>query len=205
MRLQHNFEEMNNSYTRGTYKSRVTHILRDLGIESAPVPVERIAQKLGAQVRFGPFDGDLSGLIFREKGEESGEEVTIIGVNSRHAPTRRRFTVAHEIGHLLLGHLDLNEGDLHIDHKFFYKGRSARSAQGVDPEEINANAFAAELLMPERFLRHDFEKFRADSIEFFDLEDGELASALAERYKVSLQTMIIRLTKLGLIETGDAS
>lgn len=58
--------------------------------------------------------------------------------------------------------------------------------------------------MPKRFLRHDFEKFRADSIEFFDIEDGELASALAERYKVSLQTMIIRLTKLSLIETGDA-
>ena len=194
---------MNNSYTRGTYKSRVTHILRDMEIEAAPVPVERIAQKLGAQVRFGPFDGDLSGLIFRERDEAVDEEITIIGVNSRHAPTRRRFTVAHEIGHLLLGHLDLSEGDLHVDHKFFYKKRSARSSQGVDMEEIQANAFAAELLMPEKFLRHDFEVFRADSIEFFDLEDGELAGALAERYKVSLQTMIIRLTKLGLIETGD--
>ena len=197
-------EDMNKNYLRGSNRDRVTHILQDMKIESAPVPVERVAQKLGAQVRFAPFEGDLSGLIFREKSEESDEEVMIIGINSTHAPTRRRFTMAHEIGHLLWGHLDSDAGDLHVDHKFAFKRRNARSAQAVDPDEITANAFAAELLMPEKFLRHDFELFRADSIECFDLEDGELASALAERYKVSLQAMVIRLTRLGLIEIGEA-
>src|SRR5205807_9359977 len=55
---------------------------------------------------------------------------------------RRRFVIAHELGHLLLGHgsdiLKLcDEGDL------------LEWAKGQRPYENEANEFAAELLMPE--------------------------------------------------------
>lgn len=179
-------------------------LLRAASLEIVPVPVERLAKYLNAQVQFAPFEGDLSGLIYREEDDNGAIVATIIGVNSSHAPTRRRFTLAHEIGHLYLGHLDSAAiGQMHIDRKFPFKARNARSAQAVDPQEIDANAFAAALLMPAKLLREDFKKFRADSIECFDYEDDELASALAERYKVSLQAMLIRLTRLGLIEPFD--
>ena len=180
---------------------RAIRLLQEKGFTESPVPVEKLAKMLDAQVRYAPFEGDLSGLIYRD--DEDGETATIIGVNSSHAPTRRRFTVAHEIGHLVLGHLDASKtGELHIDRKFPFKARNARSAQAVDPQEIEANAFAAALLMPAKALREDFKKFRADAIDYFDYEDDELASALAERYNVSLQAMIIRLTRLGLIGSG---
>ena len=187
-------------------EKEATKLLREAAQEVVPVPVERIAKYLGAQVQFAPFEGDLSGLIYREEDDEGQLVATIIGINSSHAPTRRRFTLAHEIGHLRLGHLDgTGIGQMHIDRKFLFKARNARSAQAIDPQEIDANAFAAALLMPAKLLREDFKRFRIDSFEVFDYEDDELASALAERYKVSLQAMLIRLYRLGLIEQLDNS
>lgn len=59
------------------------------------------------------------------------------------------------------------------------------------PEEIEANGFAAELLMPAFMLEHDVEE--ADPF----IEDDELTSWLADRYEVSLQAMAIRLGNLG--------
>ena len=54
--------------------------------------VEHVAARLGAEVVFGPMPRDL----YRD-----GER-TVIGVNSVHAPARQRFTITHEVGHLVL-------------------------------------------------------------------------------------------------------
>ncbi|RYZ90656.1 MAG: ImmA/IrrE family metallo-endopeptidase [Proteobacteria bacterium] len=180
---------------------RVENLLTEAAITSPAIPVEKLARNLGVQINFAPFEGDLSGLIYREQTPE-GNHATVIGVNSLHSPNRRRFTVAHEIGHLVLGHLDSLEQEIHIDRNFIGIRRDGRSALAVDNKEIAANQFAAELLMPTEMLKNDFEVFRADSIDGFDYEDDELASALADRYKVSLQAMVIRLTRLGLIGQG---
>ena len=188
-------------------QKRAAQLLHDLRLDTIPVPVERIAKALGAQVRFTAFEGDLSGLIYREEDEGGRPLSTIIGVNSTHAPTRRRFTLAHEIGHLYLGHLEGESlGHLHIDRKFHWSQvpkkaipRDARSSLGVDAQEMAANAFAAALLMPEKTLREDFETLRDGSIGGLDFEDDELARALADRYKVSPQAMLLRLFHLRLI------
>lgn len=175
-------------------------LLKRAGITSVPVPVEQIAKFVDAQLRYAAFEDDLSGLLYREGSEDGGGVATVIGVNVSHPPRRRRFTIAHEIGHLMLNHLNEAEFDpLHIDRKFPCLPRNGKSAQGVNQLEIEANGFAAALLMPAKQLREDFKKYRADSIECFDYEDDELASALANRYNVSLQAMVIRLTRLGLI------
>ena len=62
---------------------------------------------------------------------------------------RQRFTIAHEIGHFLL-HTD---EDVHIDEKRPIGRRDDLSSQAVDACEIEANQFAAELLMPESLVR----------------------------------------------------
>lgn len=179
-------------------------LLKRAGITSVPVPVEQIAKFVDAQLRYAAFEDDLSGLLYREESEDGGDVATVIGVNVSHPPRRRRFTIAHEIGHLMLNHLERAEFDpLHIDRKFPCLPRNGKSAEGVNRLEIEANGFAAALLMPAKQLREDFKRYRADSIECFDYEDDELASALAKRYNVSLQAMVIRLTRLGLIETAE--
>ena len=84
-----------------------------------------------------------------------------------------------------------HQSELHIDHHYRILLRSERSSQAIDPEEIEANTFAAELLMPQAMLEKDIGE------QAIDYEDDEMIRTLARRYKVSLQAMIFRLTNLG--------
>jgi Zn-dependent peptidase ImmA (M78 family) len=162
----------------------VNNLLQFADIKEAPVPVEEIARLRGVQVRYLPFEGDLSGLIFRE------EEKAVIGVNELHSKTRQRFTIAHELGHVELH----NRSELHIDRGFRVLLRQERSGQAVDSAEIEASTFAVELLLPVAMFERDL---RAQTIDY---EDDELIRNLADRYQVSLQVIVFRFASLGLIE-----
>src|SRR6202167_2516650 len=126
---------------RESVEARASKLLANLGIEEIPVPVEKIAKSLGARVRFSPLDDELSGFVFIKDG------VPIIGVNSLHHPNRQRFTIAHEIGHLEL-HRNMIATAVHVDKSFPALMRNSQSAAGIEQVEIEANQFAAELLMP---------------------------------------------------------
>ncbi len=158
-------------------------LLERAGVIGPPVPVERLARMLGATVRYEPFDGELSGLLYKEDGRAT------IGVNALHAKARQRFTIAHELGHLLLHERD----DLHIDRHFRIRHRDEVSAQGTDDAEMAANAFAAALLMPADMLAADLVG------QALDLEDDVAIRRLATRYRVSLQALVFRLTNLGFL------
>jgi Zn-dependent peptidase ImmA (M78 family) len=112
----------------------------------------------------------------------------LIGVNMLHAKPRQRFTIAHELGHLELGHLGgTGEHAIRIDRDFKVMLRDKKSS----PAEIEANAFAAELLMPTSMLRNERELRLG-----LDTEDDRLIQLLASRYKVSQQAMTIRLASI---------
>jgi Zn-dependent peptidase ImmA (M78 family) len=155
-------------------------ILRKCKIAEPPVEVDKIAELLGAQVRYSPFEGELAGMLVR-----SGKQV-IIGVNSLHHTNRQRFTIAHECGHYLL-----HKGeDVHIDRTFQVNKRDEVSSLAVDADEIEANRFAAELLMP-------FDMIMADLRERpIDVENEQDLKQLAQRYQVSVQAMTHRITNL---------
>ena len=161
-------------------------LLKKNGIQSAPVPVEEVAESLGVTVLRRPTDNDLSGFLYRDRKRKSA----VIGVNRDHSKNRQNFTIGHEIGHFLL-----HDGDeVHVDRCFQIKLRGEVSSKGVDTEEIESNVFAAELLMPARFLQKDLEK-----IATLDLNDEEVVANLAKRYGVSTQAMMFRLANLGYI------
>jgi Zn-dependent peptidase ImmA (M78 family) len=171
----------------------VEKILKAHGVVKPPVPVERIALARGTQLRYVPYEGEMSGMIAREDG------VVVIGVNALHPKTRQRFTIGHELGHLELGHLDaLYESGLHVDRNFRNfrtmprreMRRDEVSSQAVDIAEIEANAFAAELLMPTEIIERDLRKNGVDP------DDDELILSLAKKYQVSVQAMTFRLAKL---------
>ena len=157
-------------------------LLEEHTIETIPVPVERIAKSLGIRVEYAPLDDELSGLAHIR------DDVPIIGVNALHAPNRRRFTLAHELAHIVL-HRDELEHAVHVDRGSLR--RDALAAEGVDPIEIEANAFAAELLMPERLLISELKR------QPVDLEDDAAVAALAKRFRVSDAAMRYRLNSLG--------
>ncbi len=158
-------------------RTRAQQLLKLAGITEPPVDVEAIAAFLGFTVLRYPFPDTTSGLTFIEDG------IKTIGVNSKHAPTRQRFTIAHELGHYLSGHEMYDGGGTHVDDRTSY----------LDPQyrqEVEANEFAAELLMPSTWLKKDVAEMGFSQID---------AVALARRYGVSEQAMWIQLLDLRLV------
>ncbi len=157
-------------------------LLKKLSIHSLPVPVQKIAKSLGAEIRFSPLDEELSGMIYIM------ERVPIIGVNSLHHLNRQRFTIAHEIGHLEL-HREILLGQVHVDKGFSVLMRDSSSATGTQRIEIEANRFAAELLMPEYLLEHALDRA-------FDIDDDRPFAEVAKRFGVSKQALEYRIRNM---------
>jgi Zn-dependent peptidase ImmA (M78 family) len=162
----------------------VRRLLGENKVSGPAVPVERIANSLNLKIKVASYDPDLSGCLIRTPQEN------IIGVNVAHHENRQRFTVAHEIGHFLF-----HPGEkIFVDRGFRVNRRDQKSSTAEDPEEIEANRFASELLMPKDFLGRDLEKYR-----YIDIEQDELVRDLALRYRVSSQAMMYRLVNLGFL------
>lgn len=154
-------------------------LLEDARVSRPPVPVEALARTQGCKIAASDLK-DISGILVRSS------DTVVIGVNRKHPETRRRFTIAHELGHFLL-----HEGrEVRFDREFRVSLRSEASSAGANVEEIEANFFAASILMPDRLLTRDP---RASSIE---LEDAAALKDLAKGYGVSIQAMTLRLARL---------
>jgi Zn-dependent peptidase ImmA (M78 family) len=166
----------------------VHKLLKANRIKRPPVPVDQIARAQGIVVRYQPYEGDeLSGFLYRNR------KAAVIGVNARHHPNRQRFTIAHELGHFLL-HRESFYEEVHVDRAIKVMLRSDLSSQGVNIEEIEANAFAAELLLPAEFLKQDLAELGT-----VDVEDEHALKQLARRYRVSTQALLLRLSRLGYV------
>ena len=167
----------------------VEKLLAESRVRNGAVPVEMIARSLGIEIKLDKVDDELSGFIVRDKGGKRA----IIGANKSHHEHRRRFTIAHELGHFLLHeghiiHLDENIGALRVNL------RNSKLARGEDNDEKEANLFAAELLMPAMFLREELE---GKELDF--LGNGNFLDRLAKKYKVSVQALTFRLAYLKYI------
>lgn len=161
-------------------------LLQEIRINQFPIPVERIAEHLGATLRFEPFEGDISGMLFRD------EQRRIIGVNSLDGVSRQRFTISHEIGHLLL-----HEGRaMFVEKHVQVNLRDSVSSTATNAEEIEANRFAAELLMPAGMVKREASRRLGKGAS---MPRDSLVEGMADAFKVSKQAMEIRLTNLGLL------
>ncbi|WP_237673676.1 ImmA/IrrE family metallo-endopeptidase [Vreelandella profundi] len=101
----------------------------------------------------------------------------ICDYNKSEVNSRQRFTQAHELGHVVLGHVR-NGSSPKRDNNF--------AVRTNDKEEIEANQFAAELLMPEEYVRTAVKR------EFN-------INKLASLFDVSTTAMHYRLKNLGLL------
>jgi Zn-dependent peptidase ImmA (M78 family) len=161
-------------------------VLTRFDIREPPVDVEGIVKQLDAQLRFVPYDDEMSGMLYRDRESR----VTIIGINSSHASTRQRFSIAHEIGHL-----EMHKQRLMFVDKLFRVSTPRTDADWTTrQEEIEANGFAASLLMPESFIEAAMRRERQRPSP---LEGDELVRDLARRFDVSAEAMGYRLANLG--------
>jgi Zn-dependent peptidase ImmA (M78 family) len=120
--------------------SEAARLLQSAGFASIPIDIEKLADQLGATIVLETLDSEVSGALYRLS------ENIIIAVNKDHPSTRQRFTIAHELGHFLL-----HQGrPVIVDHlvRAHVNLRDNRSSLATEREEIEANKFAASILMP---------------------------------------------------------
>lgn len=167
---------------------RAMLLIDALKISSPPVPVEQIAAAKGAQLTYEAFDGQVSGMLYRD------EQRAIIGINSRHAAVRQRFTIAHEIGHL-----EMHKGKpVFVDRLVRMNLRDGSSSR----EESDANAFAAELLMPRKLMAGEVNRILSRKPR---ITPEQLIEELASRFRVSSEAMGYRLANLGILNPYSGS
>lgn len=127
------------------------NLLSKIGIKSAPVYVRDILKHLiaqGIKVEFyeRDFGEGRKGIQITDPEKESD---LIIAINKNQHEHSKRFTAGHELGHYFLKH-NKHRHEHCVD--IFEKGKEAR-----DPLEMEANQFAAELLMPTYILKEDLK------------------------------------------------
>jgi len=159
---------------------QVNDFLQTKNINSVPVDVFELIEECGIKVIKDEMEDDHSGFLLVENGKAT------VAINSKHHPNRQRFTAAHELGHFFL-HAQ-GEDKLFVDKAF---NRNSTSSSGAEVLEIEANRFAAELLMPDFLVR---EKVGDRVISDLDVYQ------LAIDFKVSEQAMTLRLVNLRLID-----
>lgn len=113
----------------------------------------------------GAFKGKGDALTQRR-----GNSIYIV-YDQEKSVVRKRFSVAHELGHIYLGHLH---------------GNSSVDINSTNFDEIEANIFAANILMPKKLLSDD-------------IKSGMRPEELAKKYEVSLESLWYQLTSEGLI------
>ncbi len=166
-----------------SHAAEVAQQLLDRGKYQIPIDVHQVASDLGLVVVEQDLEDQVSGLLV-VKGKTG-----TIGVNANHHINRQRFTIAHECGHYLL-HRDDTRVFIDAVPVFF---RADAPVGASSSQEIDANNFAAALLMPKLKLQ---ELLREQPVDAFD--DVALRR-LANLFGVSTQALTIRLTRLNLI------
>lgn len=133
----------------GFVRGMARKCLRKHGISTPPVPVEKIIRAESFQLELIDYPDDTCGESWWE------DSVGHIAVNRRHPMTRKRFTMAHELGHLILRHetyrLEDHRGLQSLPQRFKSdpdEFDEESTLESRDPIEAEANQFAAELLMP---------------------------------------------------------
>ncbi|WP_432744824.1 ImmA/IrrE family metallo-endopeptidase [Methylobacter sp. G7] len=141
-----------------------------------PLPVDpvQIAWELGIDVVETMLPDNVSGALIKDEGRDP-----VILLCNSDSKNRKRFSCAHEIGHYVYR---LATNGAHYEYIDF---RNELSATGNDSEEIYANQFAAELLMP------------AKEVQSLNTQ-GLPAFLIAQHFGVSDDAVRFRLKNLGL-------
>jgi hypothetical protein len=130
------------------------------------VPVDINRFLIGANAKLqssNKLQPEISGMTMPLAG------LNLVYVNSSHSIERQRFTVLHEIAHIVL--------DLPSKHGNDPGGTGLLNYVRRPPEEIICDTFAAECLLPHQYLRQDMK----DAVAGFDF-----VGRIAQKYEASL-------------------
>ncbi len=177
----------------------MSSILKELElVGTIPVNIERLIKgqgiSLNKSARSEEIGTEGSAKRSSSNGEvigeirKNGEEYQILILGSDHY-YRKRFTMAHELGHFVL-HRDKLDRLRSISDSIEYQ------ADGItEEEEREANAFAAEILMPEEKVKEIF----AETMRNQNNQESVTIEEMSKMFQVSKGAMKLRLYLLDLI------
>ena len=163
--------DIKNRPRTGLARQLARNLLKEIGLKEPPISLWKVIKRLQVKNNLSvepvfDFGEKVSGVLV------VFEDSATIGFNKKQGWYRNRFTLAHEIGHLLMG-TTCNSVD------------EALSSNRAG--EIAANEFAAELLIPLKNLKADFKK-GVQNIEI-----------LSERYRMSKEAIGWKIVHSGVL------
>lgn len=165
-------------YSNSTIETLAETVLAHTGFSNiCGIDIIQLANVLGLNVYSKGLEGSSGYIKYEDKNYN-------IYVNEFDSRNRRRFTIAHELGHFLL-HRSLIEQE---GSTVLYR----TSMTNRDIIEIQANRCAAALLMPKDLVKQAFNEANGASFEKLII--------LANKFNVSVDAMYTRLSILGLLE-----
>lgn len=164
-------------------EERALGILAAARVDQLPIELDSVADYLNVDVAYEDLDDNVSGFL-----KASSDRVVAV-INSKHHRNRKRFTLAHELGHYVLHAENAVSDVLHINQPQVYH-RDTHSSEGIIRQEIEANRFASALLMPKHLLDDLLETHT-------DLLGDSNIDSLAKDIGVSVQALSFRLSNLG--------
>ena len=166
--------------TKSSIEESAEITLHQHGLYSIPVDPVVLANRLGIKVNNAKFsEPSLAAMLAKR-----GSSVWIL-LDESGSPARKRFSIAHELGHHFL-HLE-SDGEI-VDRNADLFRISEYATSEITPErrrEIEANQFAAALLMPEQLVREVWPDYSS-------------VSEMAKLFQVSEESMGYRVASLGL-------
>jgi Zn-dependent peptidase ImmA (M78 family) len=144
--------------------------------------LELVEDQLGVPVLIERFEAnDIAGVLLLHAAGDS-----FVAINADHHPVRQRFTLAHELGHLHLGH----QPRIELVSDVF--------GSATDPQEAEANYFAAEFLAP----RHGLTTWLEERAEIGAV-GLEAVARIALEFGIAYTTACYRLERAGVITAAE--
>lgn len=164
MPLPQRLQGQNVRNLRAMARADAREFVQKFGPATYPLDVTALARNAGAEVFIADLGENVYGMI------EGGASGATIYVDRESALNRRRFTIAHEIGHMV-SYKDEAGVPEYVD---------VRDDEGRgNAEEIYANEFAGELLMPEERMK----ALLARGDDNFDIANSLNVSVAAVSYR----------------------
>lgn len=159
-------------YEKARLKAK--ELLEEHEIRNPVVPIFVLPQSLGFKIYFFTPE-KIDGEKLNDVAGFTDLEQKIIYINGNDPSYRQSFTVAHELGHIVLEHQPSKVGVQYI-----YRNTTITTTD----EEKEANVFAANLLMPKDFLFKIMKEYKLNKNDI---------NTLASIFGVSAQAMDLRL------------
>lgn len=149
-----------------------TGLRQDLGLpENSAVDLKKVTERLGIRVRKIDLGEEIEGV-----SKSKGNKHLVVLKPAPYSIQKERFTLAHEIGHILIHH-----------GSHYCKTECFNTFSTQSDVEQEANAFAEELLLPKRVM--------LESLKNKDFS-WRLICQIADNYIVSASAAAIRLVRL---------